>query len=427
MVKQRGADRSPVFGMAVQQASRRRSVQQAATPSTSIGLPMKPKEINAAPYLENAEMGHYHDGRGSIEKIIGLAGSVVHTTIPAWFQLGTMISLIFGGCCSNVYALEALVKDEPDSGLLITFVQFLFIAITSFPQQFSRQHPPFFLEPNAVPLRRWLLNILLFFSVNVLNNYAFGYHISVPVHIILRSGGSVMTMLVGWLWGKKFSRMQVVSVTLLTFGVVVAAMADAKVQGKSSSQSITTTQTFLTGLSILLLAQFLSALMGLYIQETYAVYGNHWRENLFYSHFLGLLLFVPFSPSMRSQYTKLASTSPPFDVPVQITPYVPLALQRFVARVPIKIAFLIANALTQQACIRGVNQLGARASALTVTIVLNVRKLVSLMLSIWIFGNSLDHGVLLGAAFVFGSGALYAWEGQRMGRTAGRGRGKKEL
>lgn len=73
-----------------------------------------------------------------------------------------------------------------------------------------------------------MINIVLFFAVNVLNNYAFGYKISVPIHIILRSGGSVTTMLVGWLWGKRYSRMQVISVALLTIGVVVAAMSDAK-------------------------------------------------------------------------------------------------------------------------------------------------------------------------------------------------------
>lgn len=48
----------------------------------------------------------------------------------------------------------------------------------------------------------------MFFAVNLLNNYAFGYNISVPVHIILRSGGSVMTMLVGYLWGKRYTKVQ---------------------------------------------------------------------------------------------------------------------------------------------------------------------------------------------------------------------------
>lgn len=62
----------------------------------------------------------------------------------------------------------------------------------------------------------------------MLNNLAFGYQISVPVHIILRSGGSVTTMVVGWMWGKRYTQMQVFSVAVLTLGVVIAAMADAQ-------------------------------------------------------------------------------------------------------------------------------------------------------------------------------------------------------
>lgn len=49
---------------------------------------------------------------------------------------------------------------------------------------------------------------LMFFSVNLLNNMAFAYNISVPVHIILRSGGSILTMLVGFVWGKRYTRVQ---------------------------------------------------------------------------------------------------------------------------------------------------------------------------------------------------------------------------
>ena len=101
-------------------------------------------------------------------------------------------------------------------------------ALLTWPTHFSASHPPFYLKPRAVPLTRWLPNIFLFFTVNVLNNFAFGYNISVPVHIILRSGGSVTTMLVGFLWGKRYSQMQVFSVAMLTVGIIIAAMADAQ-------------------------------------------------------------------------------------------------------------------------------------------------------------------------------------------------------
>lgn len=48
------------------------------------------------------------------------------------------------------------------------------------------------------------------------------------------------------------------------------------------------------------------------------------------------------------------------------------------------------------------------------TIVLNVRKLVSLFVSIWLFGNELPLGVMVGAGVVFAGGGVYAWEGTRM-------------
>ncbi|WP_423776865.1 hypothetical protein [Bacillus velezensis] len=64
--------------------------------------------------------------------------------------------------------------------------------------------------------------------MNVMNNHAFGYNISVPMHIILRSGGSITTLAAGYLWGKRFSRIQIIAVILLTIGVVTAAMFDAQ-------------------------------------------------------------------------------------------------------------------------------------------------------------------------------------------------------
>jgi drug/metabolite transporter (DMT)-like permease len=67
----------------------------------------------------------------------------------------------------------------------------------------------------------------MFFTVNMLNNWAFAFNISVPVHIILRSFGSVTTMGAGWLRGKKYSPIQILSVALLTVGVIISAWADA--------------------------------------------------------------------------------------------------------------------------------------------------------------------------------------------------------
>jgi drug/metabolite transporter (DMT)-like permease len=62
----------------------------------------------------------------------------------------------------------------------------------------------------------------------MLNNWAFAFNISVPVHIILRSFGSVTTMAAGWFRGKRYTTLQVLSVAGLTMGVMVSAWADAQ-------------------------------------------------------------------------------------------------------------------------------------------------------------------------------------------------------
>ncbi len=89
---------------------------------------------------------------------------------------------------------------------------------------------------------------------------------------------------------------------------------------------------------------------------------------------------------------------------------------------PSQLVYLTLNVLTQYACIRGVNLLAAASSALTVTIVLNIRKLVSLLFSIWLFGNILAPGTLVGAIVVFFAGGLYSLGGGKKPAAATRPR-----
>lgn len=282
----------------------------------------------------------------------------------------------------------------------------------------------------AIPLMAWVPNIIMFFAVNLLNNIAFGYNISVPVHIILRSGGSVLTMLVGFIWGKRYTTMQVVSVVTLTAGIITAAMADAQAKGKMSTSSspISFDGELITGLCLLFVAQLLSAIMGLYVQLTYAKYGSHWSENLFYSHLLSVPLFLPFGSGLWTQAEKLVSYPPVVLMPTfaEFTNNTletageplsrPVLLRTYLSSLAISphIINLGLNAITQYACIRGVNMLAARTSAIGVTIVLNVRKLASLFISIHLFGNQLPVGVMGGAAIVFSSAGIWAWESQRI-------------
>jgi solute carrier family 35 (UDP-xylose/UDP-N-acetylglucosamine transporter), member B4 len=213
------------------------------------------------------------------------------------------------------------------AGHIITLTQFALTALLTLPSQLSPSttisfNPPKFnlsLLPRQIPLTTWLSYTLIFLLVNVLNNLAFSHDISVPVHIILRSGGSVTTMLVGYLVaGKLYTRTQVTGVLLLTAGVILAALSDAQAQGRIDASSPSPkngrdTRSFTIGLLLLLVAQTLSAYMGLYIQQIYTALSSTskpWRENLFYSHAIALPFFLPLYPSLASQFRALMNSPP---------------------------------------------------------------------------------------------------------------------
>ncbi|KAJ5359869.1 UAA transporter [Penicillium concentricum] len=370
----------------------------------------------------------------------GLVAAAAHAAVPSWTSMILMVSLIFGGCCANVFALEAIIKEQPTAGPLITFAQFATCALFTIPSFLSPSAGPraLFLNPRAIPLRSWVVYTAYFVSVNLLNNWAFAYKISVPLHIILRSAGPVASMVIGYIYnGKRYSRGQIASVGMLTVGVAAAAMADAKSKGVSIhvDSDTTDTMTTVTGFTILALAMVLSAFQGIYADRLYATYGrDHWKEALFYSHALSLPLFLTSCPQLLSQWRVVTSSpsllshldsglwvssgtgSTAFSVLGQICQIG--AVKSFLAQLPVQVAYLAMNALTQYLCIRGVHLLSAKSSSLTVTIFLNVRKLVSLLLSIYLFGNHLAGGVLSGAALVFVGGALYGFEGARLRSVA---------
>lgn len=298
-------------------------------------------------------------------------------------QTVQVLTLIFGGCCSNVLTLEKIVKEYPDSGHLVTFVQFLLV---SFEGLFYFYDPTslYLLKKPKIPLSRWILPVFLYFTISILNNAVWAFNVSIPIHIIFRSAGTVTTMLTGWLFmNKKYTKKQISAVLVLTAGCIMATSSASNTDGNNNNNKQTVDWKFVQGIGILTLAAAMSSFQGLVGEQTYAKYGRHWRENLFYTHFFSLILFIPILPQMKSEFIQMQSTGTQF--------------------------MLALNALTQYVCVRGVNKLAGHSSALTVVIILNIRKFVSLVLSSVLFGNTLDFQGMIGAAFVFIGALLYSY------------------
>ncbi|KAI0352744.1 UAA transporter [Trametes cingulata] len=207
----------------------------------------------------------------------------------------TTLALIFGGCCSNALTLEQLTRTHPHAGALITFAQFVLVSAAGLPTFLSVRAvaiPVPRLRARRTPLAPYLAQVALFYAVSLLNNAAFGYSIPMPVHIIFRSGGLVVSMLMGWLIaGKRYNVIQVLSVLLVTAGVVLTTLSASAPKGKSpkassatsplNSTSTSHTDTALltqeqwryaTGIALLTLALVLSGLLGIVQDWTYARY-----------------------------------------------------------------------------------------------------------------------------------------------------------
>ncbi|KAF9967125.1 golgi uridine diphosphate-N- acetylglucosamine transporter [Mortierella alpina] len=382
-----------------------------------------------------------------------LAAITMQVSLHDWILIGTMI---FGGCCSNVFALEILVNDAPKSGQMITFAQFLCVSLyglfmhlqwpaiqawsaprTSKPQDrisatsstkdkdsqettvrvaagVWRYIPH--LKPRKIPIMRWLAIVIMFFSVSVLNNLSLAYKISVPLHIIFRSGGLMVGMLLGMLLMKKrYTRPQMFAVLIVTLGVIYATTS-AKTNGtppkKASSQHDVSAGDYAVGVFMLTVALVISSLMGLLQESTYQTYGAEWREGLFYSHFLALPMFLLFWNDIAAQVKVFNQSTP---IPVlqlvrQIGPYLPSSVAYSLGSftVPRLWIFLAVNTLTQFMCISGVHRLTSLSSALTLNFILNLRKFTSLLISVLYFENGFGFEMAVGSSLVLLGTIMYS-------------------
>lgn len=317
-----------------------------------------------------------------------------------------IIGLIFGGCCSNVFTLEKIVTNNPESGNIVTFAQFLFIAIEGYIHFFNKNRPPFYLEENKVPLKRWSLTIIMFFMISVLNNSVFIFKISIPIHIIFRSSGTAVVMVIGWLIAKKtYNKIQISSAVLLTIGAIITTLYkdhnifEKRDEGSEEAVGLLAILShdvlFFIGIGVLLFAAILMALLGLYNEETYKRYGKHWQENVFYSHLFGLPIFLFMLPRIITEFKGLLTYPESFNI---------LGFE-----LPKQVVYLALNVLTQFFCVRGANMLAGNTTALTVSVVLLLRKFTSLLLSMWLFNNRLSATGSFGAFLVFFGAFLYSY------------------
>lgn len=304
------------------------------------------------------------------------------------------IGLVFIGCCSNVVFLELLVRDFPGCGNIVTFAQFLFIAIEGFifETKFGTKKP-------NIALSNYIIMVTMYFTVSVVNNYALNFNIAMPLHMIFRSGSLIANMILGIIiLNKRYSASKYLSIALVSIGIFICTIMSAKEVNMThegeEDEGFYAFVHWAIGIAMLMFALLMSARMGIFQETLYKQFGKHPKEALFYNHCLPLPGFLLLSTDIY-RHCVYFNQSTPMEVPV-----VGLTM-------PIMWFYLFMNVITQYVCIRGVFILTTECASLTVTLVVTLRKFLSLIFSIIYFQNPFTVWHWMGTAVVFLGTLLY--------------------
>lgn len=169
---------------------------------------------------------------------------------------------------------------------------------------------------------------------------------------------------------------------------------------------------------MLTFALLLSARMGIFQESISKRYGKHPSESLYYTvihrkiqktlnnrFFLQHLYSLPpflFYTSSIWNHAVIAAQSESLIVPV------------LNFAIPVLVLYLILNVLTQFMCISSVYILTTECTSLTVTLVLTLRKFLSLLFSIIYFKNPFTIGHWIGTALVFTGTLIFTEVPQRI-------------
>nr|CCC94289.1 conserved hypothetical protein [Trypanosoma congolense IL3000] len=311
------------------------------------------------------------------------------------------LCLVLGGCQANMFLLELIMAGSPNTMYALTFLQYVIVALFTLPLILAPGSPSGGFRVLSLRLRRrrllaWhkLLVGVSAWVMSVSANLVFNMYISIPVHATFRSLPLLMNMLVGFLFMKKrYTVSQVMCGSTITLGLVLLTVEKSRRTSGASPNSGGGSQPsheyfwWVCGIAILFFTTVLSTALSLLQEHMYDTArrrekeleaGNKrsdasveealamaapapspmWAEALFFSHAVGIPLFFLQPHRLLVEF---ASVSP--------DDYVNFLL----------------NAITQFMCVMGVYVVNSQTSALTLVLILTLRKLGTFTLSVIYF------------------------------------------
>ncbi|KAK5971456.1 UDP-xylose and UDP-N-acetylglucosamine transporter [Trichostrongylus colubriformis] len=205
-------------------------------------------------------------------------------------------------------------------------------------------------------------------------------------------GSLLANIILGFTLRNRFyTRKQIASVIAVTCGIIIFTLASYNPSAypkTSDSVRFFSIQPFFTGIFLLTAALLLSAYLGVCQEDMYGTYGKHAKESMFMVHFLS----IPAYALLGNEITDAFHAT-------NITP--PLSIFGYDLLLPRAWAYILGICVLQYICINNVYRLTALTTSLNVTMVITLRKFLSLFVSFVVFNNSFNILHFVGATFVF--------------------------
>jgi len=152
---------------------------------------------------------------------------------------------------------------------------------------------------------------------------------------------------------------------------------------------------WITGVAILWISIVLQAVLGFLQDHAYKTWGRDTAECMFYVHLVSIPFFSTFASNVLTHYSVWTNATP-------------IAFQFLGLNISWMWVYILVNVVSQYLCIQGVYLAIGAAGPLTGTLLLTIRKFISLILSIIYFANPFTGRHWLGTILVFGGVVVYS-------------------
>jgi UDP-xylose/UDP-N-acetylglucosamine transporter B4 len=308
--------------------------------------------------------------------------------------------------------MEYVLKGDPKAGNLLSLTEILFVLLQSLPGRFAGFRP----KALVAPLISHLQFTLLWSTMSILANYAFSYKISVTIFTLVRSCNLIATVLLGRLFfGCRYNWMQIICVLSVSMGIFMASMGEAKTISSPSSsctdcsnapppqsaaargEAQDSLSVWAVGIAMLAFVQLLQGVLGHVQSGFYKRYadlaprGELCDEYLFTSQIVALVPLMLMREDLGAAISSAINSESALLVPA-----------------PSRVVWLLLNCIANAVCLKGVFRTSSIVSPLALTIILSVRKFLSIIVSIVWFKNPWTALHSVAVVLIFGGAFAYS-------------------